>query len=920
MNTVQENDDDLLAQAPQRGGRPFLDPAVLLTELGRGGMAAVYLGYHANLHDWVAVKVRRPVDRRDAERFQAEARKLSALRTAGFVQVMDVRPTRGLFYIVMEFVNGEDLHQRWRRRAKAGRPIGMAEAVALIDAATQAVAAAHRQGIVHRDLKPGNIMISADGALRVADLGIARGGGGDTGMTLERSIMGTPGYMAPELYRSATRASPASDVFALAVTLTYLLTGKSVLDPVCDSRDPRYVEQAEASARVFPDLTQLVAGLPPELAELLRDATNPDPAQRIQDADSFLKRLRACAQGWPAVDLADPAAERFSKAELEALRVAAKRALAGEASSNPSLPTPEPRPTPVPTVPEGRRWPKLAGAGVGLAGIAAVALVLSSQRTPELRLSMEGREVSTSRELSVREESEVRLAVQCTTPGALCRWERLEGPEVAVPAGSEVTLKLPALVGPRTLRLEAVADLGNGREVRRPVVLAIDAKDDPPRLGVVEIPDVGDQVHQVQLTATDDGGVLTYDLTCDPPSALAIESLGGGRFKLQRGTVPEGGATVRVVATVRDSVGNLDRKEVDVRVAPVLATPVSESSPLTLAVQKWLDIEQGGVKRVTVATAPDDAEVAGVTTNASVVIKRVGRDEFEVQVGPDTLPGPVTVRWSARKVGFKEALSELQVNVLPRPTQAVPLPSCGVVVVGPTRVEQGGEAMVTLDVTPGDAEFQLLPQAGVSLRKDASGTYLVVDASAKPGRRTLRWVARKDGYSTGETESDLEVVTVGASAPAPGAAPAPAAPVAGPVPGPVPALALDTFLLDLAETPARYDGSKEALAKFLADNTRQKIVADAGVAGLVLRIRVVRELGRSVLKGSVHDAGGRMLAEERSLDLVPAGTNDSVEEANVVPWKLLRRSVDIKRLAAPERWRGLVQLLEDGLAAAAKLR
>lgn len=665
-HTVRDLDDELLDHAPRRGGHPFLDPVLLLTELGRGGMAAVHLGYHANLHDWVAVKIRRPLDRKDAERFQAEARKLSALRTAGFVQVMDVRPTRDLFYIVMEFVNGEDLRKRWLRRAKARRPIAIAEAVLLIQAAALAVAAAHRQGVVHRDLKPENIMISATGDVRVADLGIARGGG-DTGMTMERSIMGTPGYMAPELFRSAKNATPASDVFALAVTLAYLLTGKSLLVPT-DFED---LAEAEAKARAFPELLPLVAGLPVELAQLLREATHPRPEERIRDAEQFVARLRPIAEALPATTLADPEACRFSPEQLGELRVRAGRALAEEVQLVTPEPAPTPGPTPTPigttpmTVPERPRWPQLAGAFVALAAIGALGAVWAGGRSPELRLRIDGAAVSTDQPIDVREDSTVTLEAECTEPGLFCRWERVRGRDVPLTGGSQIDLRLPPLAAAESITLAALVDVADGPPIRREVTLVIAAEDDPPMLAELTIADVGGDPRAVVLQATDDGEGLNYELTSDQPAGLAVESVGGGAFRLVRGNVPPEGAIIRVKARAIDSRQQSVERTVDVRVLGVPVAPVVVQPACQIAVLREVVLEPGQATPISIAVTPADAEIEPDVTHSHVRVTRVAAG-FRIAADTDAPPGDVAVRWIARRQGFRENHAETVVRVVVR--------------------------------------------------------------------------------------------------------------------------------------------------------------------------------------------------------------------------------------------------------------
>ncbi|VTR93343.1 serine threonine protein kinase : WD40 repeat-containing protein OS=Singulisphaera acidiphila (strain ATCC BAA-1392 / DSM 18658 / VKM B-2454 / MOB10) GN=Sinac_7396 PE=3 SV=1: Pkinase [Gemmata massiliana] len=193
----------------------------ILGELGRGGMAVVYRARDVRLNREVALKrVLRPdTDRLTIARFWAEAEAMAAVTHPHVVQVYELGEDGGRPFMAMELVPGGSLHERL-----AGRPMVPRAAAALLMQAARGVGAAHELGIVHRDLKPGNILLTAEGAPKVADFGIAKHGAHD--LTQTDLVMGTPAYMAPE--QAAGRAKfvgPQADVWALGVILYEALVG-----------------------------------------------------------------------------------------------------------------------------------------------------------------------------------------------------------------------------------------------------------------------------------------------------------------------------------------------------------------------------------------------------------------------------------------------------------------------------------------------------------------------------------------------------------------------------------------------------------------------------------------------------------------------------------------------------------------------
>ena len=244
-------------------------------EIGRvaatGGMGVVFRGTDRQTGALVAIKTLRSIE--GAERFRREVQVLSALKHPGIVTYLGHGRTEEEFYLVMEWLEGEDLGARLE-----GAEVTLEESVKLGAQIASALGAAHAQGIVHRDVKPSNVFL-ADWRLdriKLLDLGIARQIGSQS-LTEVGTVLGTPAYMAPEQARSGAEIDARADVYALGAVLFRCLAG----------RPPFEAETREALIdallhRPAPRLGELV-GVPPQVEDLVARMLDKDPQRRPAD-------------------------------------------------------------------------------------------------------------------------------------------------------------------------------------------------------------------------------------------------------------------------------------------------------------------------------------------------------------------------------------------------------------------------------------------------------------------------------------------------------------------------------------------------------------------------------------------------------------------------------------------------------------
>ena len=197
----------------------------ILGKIGTGGMADVYKAKDHKLNRFVAVKVLKPEFREDTtfiKKFRSEAQAAAVLTHPNIVNVFDVGDDNGVYYIVMELIEGITLKEYISKKGK----LSVKEATSIAIQVSMGLEAAHSHGIVHRDVKPQNIIISMDGKVKVTDFGIARAASSNT---ISSNVMGSVHYSSPEQVRGGY-SDEKSDIYSLGITLYEMVTGKVPFD------------------------------------------------------------------------------------------------------------------------------------------------------------------------------------------------------------------------------------------------------------------------------------------------------------------------------------------------------------------------------------------------------------------------------------------------------------------------------------------------------------------------------------------------------------------------------------------------------------------------------------------------------------------------------------------------------------------
>ncbi len=297
-------------------GEALRDRYVLQRELGRGGMAAVYLARDLKHDRPVALKVLLPelAVAVGADRFQREIKLAARLQHPHILTVHDSGETAGRLWFTMPYVEGESLRDRLRRE----KQLPVEEALRITREAAQALQYAHDQGVIHRDIKPENLLLTKDGSTLVADFGIARAVEGDEHLTKTGSSMGTPAYMSAE-QADGQPADARTDVYSLACVLYEMLVGR-----------PPYTGSTAVAivAKWFTEPVPSARAARPEVPEsadlAIQRALSRAAADRFATTAEFVRALQGAPSGFtPApTPAATPAPAATGRRRLLAAAVA----------------------------------------------------------------------------------------------------------------------------------------------------------------------------------------------------------------------------------------------------------------------------------------------------------------------------------------------------------------------------------------------------------------------------------------------------------------------------------------------------------------------------------------------------------------------------------------------------------------------
>jgi serine/threonine-protein kinase len=270
----------------------------ILGKLGSGAMATVFKARQLSLDRIVAIKVlpRKLSESAEyVERFYKEGKAAAKLNHAGIVQAFDVGEAGGYHYFVMEYVKGHTLHDE----LADGKVFSEADALKIIIQIAKALEHAHKQGLIHRDVKPKNIMMTPEGVVKLADMGLARLAADEQAAQAEAGrAFGTPYYISPEQIRGELNIDFRADIYSLGATLYHLVTGQVPFE----GPTPAAVMHKHLKEPLIPP-DHINNSLSVGLGEVVEVMMAKRPEDRYASTEDLLQDLEAIARGEPPLQV-----------------------------------------------------------------------------------------------------------------------------------------------------------------------------------------------------------------------------------------------------------------------------------------------------------------------------------------------------------------------------------------------------------------------------------------------------------------------------------------------------------------------------------------------------------------------------------------------------------------------------------------
>lgn len=265
-----------------RAGIFLGDRYEIIERIGSGGMADVFKGKDHKLNRFVAIKVMKPEykgDREFVSKFRVEAQAAAGLTHPNIVSIYDVGEDNGLYYIVMELVEGITLKKYIEGKVR----LTVKETITIAIQISMGIEAAHNNHIIHRDIKPQNILISKDGKVKVTDFGIAKAA---TSNTINSSVMGSVHYTSPEQAKGKF-STEKSDIYSLGITMYEMLTGRPPYDgDTAVSIAVQHIQEA------FPSIREEVPDIPISLEKIIEKCTCKSAERRYPNMGELITDLK----------------------------------------------------------------------------------------------------------------------------------------------------------------------------------------------------------------------------------------------------------------------------------------------------------------------------------------------------------------------------------------------------------------------------------------------------------------------------------------------------------------------------------------------------------------------------------------------------------------------------------------------------